>query len=71
MAIIKVSNELDNENWFKELMNRTFDNIERLTDEPYVKVYRVQNDEVPKDDKQICFDAISLNGVKPFVIEFY
>jgi hypothetical protein len=71
MAIIKVSNELDNENWFKELMNRTFDNIEILTDEPYVKVYRVQNDEVPKDDKQICFDAISLNGVKPFVIEFY
>lgn len=71
MAIIKVLNELDKEDWFKELMSRTFDQIEELMPEPMLKVYRVQNDEVPKDDKQICFDAISFEGVKPFVIEFY
>jgi hypothetical protein len=70
MAIIKVSLELDKEDWFKELMERTFDEIEELKGEPYVKVYRVQNDEIPKDDKQISFSAISMDGVEPFVIEF-
>lgn len=70
MAIIKVSIELDCKDWFKELMNREFDEIERLTGESNVNVYRVQHPELPTEDKQISFDALFIEGVKPFITEF-
>lgn len=72
MAILKVYNELDEQGWFQELMKREFDEIELLTTtEREVKIYRIQGEEIPKEDKQISFRAIQLaKGIAPIIIGF-
>jgi len=71
MAIIKVYNELAEQDWFQELMNREFDEVEELKGEPMIKVFRVQHEEISKEDKQFAFDVMNVEGIKPFIVEFY
>jgi len=71
MAIIKVYQELAEQKWFQELMNREFDEITELKSEPMIKVFRVQHEDITKEDKQFAFDVMNIEGVKPFIIEFY
>jgi len=56
MAIIKVYQELADKEWFQELMNREFDEVTELKGEPMIKVFRVQHEDITKEDKQFAFD---------------
>lgn len=72
MAIIKTTSEfLDNEELF-DLLMEAFDKIEQIRMEANgIHVFRVQSDEVPKEDKQISFLAQRLAaGVKPVITQF-
>lgn len=72
MALIQVSYcLLDNELLFEALMN-AFDEIAEVKDDPYYKrkVFRVQREEITKEDVVICPTFYHFEGVIPFIIEF-
>lgn len=72
MAIIKVAQELvQNEEFFNVILE-SFDTFEDLGWDYYknVRALRVQHEEVPKEDIQITVEFMHLYGVKPFVISY-
>lgn len=72
MAVLHVSYcFLDNEECFDVLMD-SFDEVREIGDDPFrmVKILRVQNEEVPREDVQICPEFYKFEGVRAFIIEY-
>lgn len=72
MALIQVAYDLiDNKDLFDRIMS-SFDSVEFVRDEPQRKhkVFRVQCEEITKEDKVICPELYQFAGVNPFIIQF-
>lgn len=72
MALIQLSYQLIDDPELFNLICDSFDSVEEVKDEPLYrrKTIRVQHEEITKDDKVICPEIISFDGVKPFIIDF-
>lgn len=74
MAIIEVHNDLisDDIELFEVLVD-AFDSIKEVSRDDYFNTttFRVENDEIPKDNTQISPELIRLaEGIKPIVIDW-
>ena len=69
MALIRVHESLYNHEMFLDIID-AFDEIKEIGAEPNVKIFRVQHEEIPKEDKVICVDFYEFEGVKPFILSY-
>lgn len=73
MAILQVHNDVINDLEMFELLFDAFDSIKEVGKDDYYNTttFRVENDEIPKDNTQIGPTVIRLaEGIKPMVIDW-
>ncbi len=71
MALLQVSYELDGQDWWQRLMKREFNDFVKIGSKENCNIYRIQHDEIPKEDKLICFECIRIaDNIEPIIIRF-
>jgi hypothetical protein len=69
MALLEISKTILDEEVFNAILE-SFDTFQFLSESYYMILYRVQREEVPKEDILINPLFIRFEGIRPFIIEF-
>lgn len=70
MALLQISREIVSDGELFDLIANSFDSLEQVEQKVHHIVFRVQNEEIPKEDKVICPDMCRFDGIKPFIIDW-
>jgi hypothetical protein len=68
MAILVMSEEFARQTDVWRMLERNFDVIEFLGMDNRSRTYRIQSDEVPKEDIEVCPYVMNLRGIEPFIV---